>query len=506
MKETADTTKPRLIEGIDVYKLAIGPVEAFVLSRVDGRSDNQDITFATGLPAERVEAALRLLAQLGAISYSVATVSRDTKQRRSSPIDESPVPAGLAEPVTSYIASNADGSYDASELDADVDLDIEKKRLVLDKYYRLESMNHYAALGLSADADRKSIKSAYYGLVAEIHPDKHFGKNLGSFRPKMEKCFERITEAYNVLSRQTTRDEYDAYLKSQQQAAELQRALEMQVTAEELERLEYELLRIADATISIAPPTSGKDSENNALNRKSSGLVNIRVLTDQERRQALASALRRGPSGRPGGANVGATQVSTPDLRAASRDALKQLYEVRIHGAKQAKLKSHLQTAQDAMTRNDPIAACQALKLAQQLAPEDVAIAGHLAAVQGQANTVLADRLLEQAKYEERHEHFVAASRNYAHAATTRPTAELWEKAARCALQAKADLRFAAEMTKNAIELSSPRADLHVLLAEIYLEARLLASALAELDRAARLAPNDGSIRNLRRRLDRGGN
>jgi tetratricopeptide (TPR) repeat protein len=113
---------------------------------------------------------------------------------------------------------------------------------------------------------------------------------------------------------------------------------------------------------------------------------------------------------------------------------------------------------------------------------------------------------LEQAQYEERHDRHESASRNYAHAAEVRPSAELWENAARCAFRAKTDLRSAAEMAKKAIELAPERADLHALLAEIYLEAQLNVSAAAELKRAARLAPKDDSIRELRRRLERSGN
>jgi Flp pilus assembly protein TadD len=60
-------------------------------------------------------------------------------------------------------------------------------------------------------------------------------------------------------------------------------------------------------------------------------------------------------------------------------------------------------------------------------------------------------------------------------------------------------------MAKKALEINPDRAQLHTLLAEIYLEAQHFASASAELDRASRLTPNDDSIRELRRRLERSG-
>jgi len=230
-------------------------------------------------------------------------------------------------------------------------------------------------------------------------------------------------------------------------------------------------------------------------------------LTEQERRQALANALRRSPSGsRQSLSPVSASAGGPKSDSKIPNDGLKHLYESKIQRARQSKLSTHLQAAQEALDRNDPVSACNSLRIAQQLAPDDAAIRTHFDAVQGQANSVLAERFLEQAKYEERHESYEAASRNYARAAESQPSVELWERAARCSLKGKSDLRMAAEMARKAIEKCPQRADLHTLLAEGYLEAQLNASAAAELERAARLDPKDDSIRELRRRLERAGN
>ena len=503
-----DATKPRLVEGVNILKLAIGPEEAFVLSRVDGRSSPQDIVFATGLPAERVEQALARLEELGAISFagrgvtSQASASRATQQTHELPRKSSGEAQGASGVRT--VAYSGPPPYGPEELEGDFDLDMDKRRTILDRYYRIDSLNHYEVLGMQSDAERKTIKSAYYELVALIHPDKYFGKNVGHFREKMERCFARITEAYNVLSRPDTRERYDAYLKSQQQVADLQRALDMQVTPDELDRLEAELMRLADAASSSSPPL-GAGARAPTPTGVSMSMQNVRVLTEQERRQALANALRRSASGpRVASGGPAGARSSSPDLT-TTVDGLRHHYESRLRHARELKLKSHLQTAMDALAKNDPVPACDALRIAQRLAPDDASIASHLAEVQVQANAVLADRYLEQAKYEEEHGRLDAASRNFSHAAQARPSADLWERAARCGLQAKSDLRAAAEMAKKALEMGPARATLHALLAEIYLEAQLNASAAAELERAARLAPNDDSIRELRRRLERNG-
>ena len=98
------------------------------------------------------------------------------------------------------------------ELDEDVDLEPERRRYILDAYAQLDRINHYALLGINRAADRKAIKDAYFRLAGLVHPDRYFGKNLGSYKPKMELLFTRITAAYETLSKNKTRAEYDARL------------------------------------------------------------------------------------------------------------------------------------------------------------------------------------------------------------------------------------------------------------------------------------------------------
>lgn len=516
---TQESSKPcpQLVPGVDIMKLAIGPEEAFVLSRVDGHSDHQAISFATGLDAARVESALCRLAEVGAITY--ASLSHGAKQEppaagrgsedmgrpRQAPLD---LLKGDDRQTAAGFLSSHDAAIsvlcDPAELEGDFDLSIERRRLVLGIFNQLDSIDHYQALGLQRDADRKAIKDAYFELVATIHPDKYYGKNIGHFREKMEKCFARVTEAYNVLSRQATRQEYDTYLRAQQEAADLQRALDMRVTADDLDRLELELMRIAEAS-SSAPPDSS-NGETPVAKSPSAPKHNFRVLTERERRQALANTLRRtSPGFRLSVTPEPNASSATPESTERS-EGLKVLYESRLQRARQTQLLAHTQAAKEALERNDPVAACNSLKLAQQLANRDPAVLMHLSTMQNEANGILAGRFLEQAQYEERHGNMEAAGRSYARAADARPSVELWERAARCAKAANTDLRFAAESAKKAAELDPARLDLHLLLAEIYLDAQLKASASAVVERALRLAPNDDRLKELRRRLDRGGN
>ncbi len=60
-------------------------------------------------------------------------------------------------------------------------------------------------LELPRDAERKDIKRAYYSLSKELHPDRYHGKDLGVFKPQLEKVFAALSQYVKTLSdRRTT--------------------------------------------------------------------------------------------------------------------------------------------------------------------------------------------------------------------------------------------------------------------------------------------------------------
>src|SRR3982074_3631174 len=63
--------------------------------------------------------------------------------------------------------------------------------------------DYYAALGVTKDAPANEIKKAYRKLARELHPDKNPGNSTAEAR------FKEVSEAYDVLSDDTKRQEYD---------------------------------------------------------------------------------------------------------------------------------------------------------------------------------------------------------------------------------------------------------------------------------------------------------
>src|SRR5690242_14032063 len=63
--------------------------------------------------------------------------------------------------------------------------------------------DYYAALGVAKDADAAAIKKAYRKLARDLHPDKNPGNTQAETR------FKEVSEAYDVLSDEKRRAEYD---------------------------------------------------------------------------------------------------------------------------------------------------------------------------------------------------------------------------------------------------------------------------------------------------------
>ncbi|HLL55661.1 MAG TPA: DnaJ domain-containing protein [Myxococcaceae bacterium] len=161
--------------------------ERRVLDCVSGASMLGDVLSRTGMEEQKAIQLLLSLRLKGAIGPASGPVSRPAP----------PVGRGAAPSF-------------AAELAEAVDLDAARKQEILEREHALEGMNHFDVLELEPGATSEDVKRAFYELSKRFHPDRYFGKQLGSYKGRLERIFRRLSEAHTVLSDPNRRE---AYLK-----------------------------------------------------------------------------------------------------------------------------------------------------------------------------------------------------------------------------------------------------------------------------------------------------
>ncbi|HXK16481.1 MAG TPA: DnaJ domain-containing protein, partial [Polyangiaceae bacterium] len=427
--------------------------------------------------------------------------------------------------------------YDPAELDEAVDIDLARRRRILDVYYRLDQLSHYQLFGIDPSVEKKAIKSAYFEIVNVFHPDRYFGKNVGSFKAKLEKVFSRLTQSYDVLSRTSSRTEYDNYLRAQSKtrafdAGQLDSATHQAALQEVMRRIQAEA-SVENRGLSVPPPAPDsmpppapsptppphqslsasptlpppRPSSNPALRPSAS----IRPSDPEIRRRALARKL-----GRPGAPSSSDSSPNVNDAEQRQKlaqegtvrqewaaDELKRRYQDRVQAARDRQIGVYLSAAKQALDKGDHVGAANSLRIAVSLAPNDAALAQQLNEVAGKAKAELSASYVEQAEYEERDEKWLAAAKSYSRALLGRPDAKIYDKVASCLLSGDGNVREAGEAAKRAVMMTPENARYRVTLARFYVKAGMKQSAEGELSRAATLAPSDDKVADWIRRLKR---
>ena len=67
----------------------------------------------------------------------------------------------------------------------------------------------YALLGVARQADRDTIRRAYYDLSRRLHPDRFFRRAIGDLSARLEAAFVGVNEAYALLSDEQQRARFD---------------------------------------------------------------------------------------------------------------------------------------------------------------------------------------------------------------------------------------------------------------------------------------------------------
>lgn len=463
---------PRLLQGADVRKVDLTAQEAFVHSCIDGVLNLEDIADVTALPPAEVLRAIERLIDLGVAEWVVPKVSSGPPQ---------------------------------AELVEDVDIDEALQQRIVETFHRADKLNHYELLGVAIDADRGEIRKAYFALSKVFHPDAYFGKHLGSFKPKMEHVFRKMTDAYEALGRPKKREAYDRYLKQSLMAS----AAEQQMNRVE-ERAEALTKALTKAPTNERPmPSDDRSSGRDAPSASPAGASRLvpgspeheRMLRKRELlERRLKGRSMRPPSQRP----VRTTPRPTAEIgkKAALRDLTRSLRQTAVLTGGVDRAQHHLEAARLAEAEGDLAAAATALRMALALDSSRTDVQEDYRRVNSRLRIQLLDIHREQARYEEENGLWAAASISWAKVADASPDDPVApRRAAKALLSAGGDLRKARDFALRSLEITPDSLDTRLILARIYLEAGMQNSAAKELDEAAKLDPKHEMVKNLRKQL-----
>lgn len=362
------------------------------------------------------------------------------------------------------------------EIDEQVDIDHNKKKKILELFDALESRTHYEMLELPVDADKKRVKSAYYSIAPEFHPDKYFRKRLGPYKAKIEAIFARLTLAHDVLTSKQRRAEYDAYLE------QLRRNRTMAALLEHDPADVPAVVAAADEDPLNPPPTArGKSTNDN----DGQGPESARSRRPQIMKPSNMAMRRSSLEGPPVGSSGPSSAEVSRRIDTARPDPRK------------LQLERYVLAAKVALERKDLAAAANAYRLAAALASDDDALVRKAAEVQRNASSELSEGFVKQADYEASQGRWAEAASSYANACRSRPDdARLHERVAFATLQTGQNARRAVDYARRAAKLAPQITEYRITLVRAYVAAGLETSARAEVERLAEPFPNDAKMRD----------
>lgn len=162
--------------------IALSPGEGFLWSRIDGVTPWRQLREMGGLPADEVDLCLESWLAQGLIERVEKAVSRQGPWPR----------IGASRP-------SGRSGIDPGDLDDSLDLPRQAQLRILEFEQRLSSGPHHL-LGVEAEADAGTVKSAYRTLSREFHPDRYFRRQIGSYEKRLHRVFKGVVSAYRELT------------------------------------------------------------------------------------------------------------------------------------------------------------------------------------------------------------------------------------------------------------------------------------------------------------------
>ncbi len=238
----------------DPTSVALSPHEYFVLTRCDGKTSCRMILQMTGFPEPQTIAILQRLREEGAIL--LPGEPPPPPKLRVAPPTEKPTA-----PTTPPRGTKPPPTLDPTVLAEANDLTTDQKQLILAKHVSLQGATLFEVLDCGPDADKRTLKRAYFKISKDFHPDRFYGKQLGTYQARLAEIFKAATDAWEVLEDDARRAAYLERLagsrptgKSQSQAEHAASLFDQACQHEVTGQLELSLKEFA-AVVRLDPQT-----------------------------------------------------------------------------------------------------------------------------------------------------------------------------------------------------------------------------------------------------------
>jgi curved DNA-binding protein CbpA len=83
------------------------------------------------------------------------------------------------------------------------------RETIQEAYAALDKQDHYQILGVDKTVTPSELKKVYFRLAKRYHPDSYTEPDMADMKTKLETLFTRVNHAYETLSNDFKRNEYD---------------------------------------------------------------------------------------------------------------------------------------------------------------------------------------------------------------------------------------------------------------------------------------------------------
>ncbi len=202
-------------------KIALSPVDGFLLSRVDGTLSAHEVFELSPVSTPEAEKSLFGLLCTGIVEYlpdppKKRQVRGKTETFRTLPNPE-PTQAAPSPPAPKPVSpapATPPAAPPAPTAEAKDDGKRSRRQEIALMFDGLKTQNHFEILGIPRASNETQVKEAYFRLARRFHPDTQHDASLADLASQIEAVFIRIGQAYETLRNPKSRGQYEERLGS----------------------------------------------------------------------------------------------------------------------------------------------------------------------------------------------------------------------------------------------------------------------------------------------------